>query len=348
MSLWVHKYRPKNLSELDHLPVLTGQLKALAHEEELPHLLIYGPPGGGKQTRVACLLNELFGPGSTKIKIESRQLDLGGSRKIEVTMASSVYHVEITPSEAGMQDRFIIQELLKEIAQTQQVDQNAKHRFKVVVIHDADTLSREAQAALRRTMEIYSANLRLILVSNSLSPVIAPIRSRTLLLRVSAPTVDEISAVLERVAENEGVHVAGPKLYSRIAETSQRNLRKALLIMEAMYAQHESLNANAVIPLADWETMLIKEASDIVRFPGLTGLAQARTTNYQLLSHCIPPQIILKTLLLQVLKLIDARLAPDVIEAAALFDHRLRLGSKPIFHLEAFIARVMNLVASSK
>ena len=91
-------------------------------------------------------------------------------------------------SDAGSYDRLIIQDILKEIAQTQQVDQNASHAFKIVVINEADSLSRDAQSALRRTMEKYMTNLRLILCANSTSRIIAPIRSRCLLLRVGAPS----------------------------------------------------------------------------------------------------------------------------------------------------------------
>lgn len=124
------------------------------------------------------------------------------------------YHLVISKftqlfySEAGTYDRVVIQELLKEIAQTQQVDLSAKQRFKgwfdhpvnsicltyyiVVIINEADSLSRDAQAALRRTMEKYMSNMRIILCANSTSRLIAPIKSRCLLMRVAAPNPDEV------------------------------------------------------------------------------------------------------------------------------------------------------------
>lgn len=114
-------------------------------------------------------------------------------------------------SDAGIYDRAIITDILKEIAQTQQVDLNAKKRFKgsdsarhhflgtddgtfisVVIINEADLLSRDAQSALRRTMEKFTANLRVILCANSTSKIIGPIRSRCLLLRVGAPSEEEV------------------------------------------------------------------------------------------------------------------------------------------------------------
>ena len=75
--------------------------------------------------------------------------------------------------------------------------------FLVVVINEADSLSRDAQAALRRTMEKYMTNMRIILCANSTSKLIAPIKSRCLLMRVAAPSEAEIQECLEHVARKE-------------------------------------------------------------------------------------------------------------------------------------------------
>lgn len=85
-------------------------------------------------------------------------------------------------------------------------------------------------------MEKYSPNLRLILLANSTANIIAPIRSRTLLVRVAAPSEKEICEVLAKTGEKEGWPVM-EKLNQRVAEESGRNLRRALLMFEAVHAQ---------------------------------------------------------------------------------------------------------------
>lgn len=85
-------------------------------------------------------------------------------------------------------------------------------------------------------MEKYSPNLRLILLANSTSNIIAPIRSRTLLVRVAAPKEEEIVDVLNKVGQKERFKDVDA-LNKRIAKESGRNLRKALLIYEAVHAQ---------------------------------------------------------------------------------------------------------------
>src|SRR5436190_11880879 len=107
----------------------------------------------------------------------------------------------------------------------------------VVVINEADNLTRDAQSALRRTMEKYSPNLRLILIANSSTKILAPIRSRCLLIRVAAPTQPDIVAVLKNVAQAENLGKIAPGVLEKIAGESKRNLRRALLMLEAVYAQ---------------------------------------------------------------------------------------------------------------
>jgi len=175
-------------------------------------------------------------------------------------------------SDVGNYDRVVIQEILKEIAATQQIDLNAKQRFKglqpyfysfrrliscpfcsVVIINEADSLTRDAQAALRRTMEKYMTNMRLILCANSTGKLIAPIKSRCLLVRVAAPKPEEVRlrltfykhsvltakqmhAVLAHVAKKEKFDLP-PAAAEQIISDANGNMRKAILVLEALKMQ---------------------------------------------------------------------------------------------------------------
>ena len=90
MSLWVDKYRPKSLTSLDYHKEQASRLKKLVNlchtmttcdaimipfllqvqSTDFPHLLVYGPSGAGKKTRIMCLLRELYGSGVEKLRIE--------------------------------------------------------------------------------------------------------------------------------------------------------------------------------------------------------------------------------------------------------------------------------------
>jgi replication factor C subunit 3/5 len=102
----------------------------------------------------------------------------------------------------------------------------------VVLLTSVDQLTKDAQHALRRTMEKYVATCRLILCTNSTSRVLPAIKSRCLAIRVPAPTIDEIKSVLFYVTKRESLSLPD-ELATRVAEMSGRNLRRAVLMLEA-------------------------------------------------------------------------------------------------------------------
>ncbi|KAL1763452.1 replication factor C subunit 3, partial [Sigmodon hispidus] len=74
MSLWVDKYRPSSLARLDYHKEQAAQLSNLVQCGDFPHLLVYGPSGAGKKTRIMCILRELYGVGVEKLRIEHQMI----------------------------------------------------------------------------------------------------------------------------------------------------------------------------------------------------------------------------------------------------------------------------------
>ncbi|EJK75924.1 hypothetical protein THAOC_02338 [Thalassiosira oceanica] len=365
--LFVDKHRPSRLSQLNYHDTLTQRLTSLAADPGgLPHLLLYGPSGAGKKTRVMALLREVFGCGAERLRLEKRTFTTPTKRQVEINMIQSNYHIEMAPGDAGLNDRYVIQDVIKEMAANKNIasvvtskDGNdgeddghakkkaAKASYKVVVLVEVDKLTRQAQAALRRTMEKYSSSCRLILCCNNPSKVIDPVRSRCLGIRVAAPSDDEIASVLKTVSRKENIKLAD-ELAINIARLSSRNLRRALLMLESCYVttRDESpreLKADTPVPRTDWERYIAMLATGIVKEQSPKSLMAAREKLYELLINCIPAQIILKTLLMELLPVLDDTIKAEVVHWAAFYEHRIALGSKEIFHLEAFIAKFMAL-----
>jgi len=115
----------------------------------------------------------MFGERVEKVRSEQRVFDVPNRAiSIPVTTVSSAYHIEMSPSECGNHDRIIVQQIIKEIAQSRPLEVNVSSKpFKVVVLNAVDELTKDAQAALRRTMEKYMSTCRLILCCNSPSKV---------------------------------------------------------------------------------------------------------------------------------------------------------------------------------
>lgn len=220
MPLWVDKHRPKEISQLSHHFDVSSRLSSLASDpRSLPHLLFYGPSGAGKKTRIACLLKAIYGNGAERLRLDKRTFVTSTNRSVDINMICSNYHIEMNPGDAGIYDRYVVQDVIKEMAankslnaggggggfsgsaavesSTASVDDASKRKkvveYKIVVLMEVDKLTRQAQAALRRTMEKYSSSCRLILCCNNQSKVIEPVRSRCLGIRVAAPSIDEVS-----------------------------------------------------------------------------------------------------------------------------------------------------------
>lgn len=340
MSLWVDKHRPNSLAKLDYHKEQAQYLKKLVSSGDFPHLLVYGPSGAGKKTRIMCILRELYGSGVEKLRIEHQNFMTASNKKLEISTVASNYHIEVNPSDVGIQDRVVIQEVLKKVAQNMQLDSASQKEFKVVVLTEVDGLTKDAQHALRRTMEKYSTTCRLILCCNSTSKVIPAIRSRCLGIRVAAPAVNEISDILVRTVKREGLTLP-PELAMKIAKKSNRNLRRALLMCEACRVQKYPFTNDQDVAEPDWELYLRETANMIVQEQSPRRLLEIRGRIYELLSHCIPANIIMKTLLLELVSNCDGQLKSEVTQIAAHYEHRLQLGQKHIYHIEAFVAKFM-------
>ncbi|WRX24987.1 hypothetical protein QQP08_017474 [Theobroma cacao] len=353
--LWVDKYRPKTLDQVMVHQDIAQNLKKLVTEQDCPHLLFYGPSGSGKKTLIMALLRQIFGSSAEKVKVENRnwKIDIG-SRTIdlELTTLSSTNHVELSPSDVGFQDRYVVQEIIKEMAKNRPIDTKGRKGYKVLVLNEVDKLSRQAQHSLRRTMEKYSASCRLILCCNSSSKVTEAIRSRCLNIRVNAPSEEQ---VLEFVGKKEGLQLPSG-FAARIAEKTNRSLRRAILSFETCRVQQLSsllpfrdnfgvmetslvvfirlpkkttypFTSSQAIPPMDWEEYISEIATDIMKEQSPKRLFQVRG----------------KRLLHELLKKLDAELKHEICHWAAYYEHRMRLGQKAIFHIEAFVAKFMSI-----
>lgn len=107
-----------------------------------------------------------------------------------------IQKLSVNPSDAGIYDRVVITDIIKQIAQTNVIDTNGQREFRVIVLSEVDELTKDAQHALRRTMEKYVSTCRLILCVNSTSRVIPAIKSRCLGIRVAAPSTEDIVKIL--------------------------------------------------------------------------------------------------------------------------------------------------------
>lgn len=106
----------------------------------------------------------------------------------------------------------------------------------------------------------------------------------------------------------------------------------------------ENPTNDTIIPPPDWEALIAQIAKEIAQEHTPACILRVRAKLYDLLTHCIPPTTIIKTLLFKLIPLIDDSIKAEVVKWAAFYEHRIRMGTKVIFHLEAFVAKFMRVM----
>lgn len=130
------------------------------------------------------------------MRIDERTFITPSSKKLEFSVFSSPFHIEILPTEMGNMDRLIIQDLVKEFSSSRQIIECSRP-FKVVIVLDAGSLTRDAQQALRRTMEKSAKNVRFIFITDNTSKIIAPLRSRCMCFRCPVVPRSIVSSIIQ-------------------------------------------------------------------------------------------------------------------------------------------------------
>jgi len=200
-EIWTEKYRPKKFSEIVGQEDTVKRLEAFVKNKSLPHCLFSGPAGVGKTTTALVIAMELFGD-----KWHQNFLELNAS------------------DERGIDT---IRTKVKDFARTVPLEMG----FKIIYLDEADALTRDAQQALRRTMEKYAEITRFILACNYVSKIILPIQSRTAIFKFKPIEEKAMKKFLEKIAKNEKLNIE-ENVYDAIYEISEGDMRRAINILQ--------------------------------------------------------------------------------------------------------------------
>ena len=214
-------------------------------------------------------------------------------------------------------------------------------------IHELDKLSKEAQSGLRRTMEKYMANCRIIFNWESLSKVMAPLKSRWVQIRVPAPKISDIEDTLQQISKFEGFSW-NDELARKIAVLCKGNMRKGIMILQGLKANYPSLSASTKVQKPGYEDTISDIADDIVREQTPKQLKLIRSKFYELITKGISANLIICLLTKYLLDRIDDGAKIKLVSESVNWDLRCQLGSKEIIHLEAFAAISMMIVRESR
>lgn len=327
-----YKYAPKTIQEMRYHHELMDKLCDMIKDDSFPHLILYGQTGSGKRTISKLLLEHIYNKNVNKLVDTEYTITGCNNKPTAIKIKQSDYHIVIEPNNNNF-DRYMIQEVVKTYATyAPLIAIKDNRKFKVVVINNVDKLSYYAQMSLRRTMEKYSRTCRFIMLCNSMTQLIDPLKSRCLCIRIPAPTDPEILLNINYICshENYELKLNGVK---KILFNSNNNMNNALWILECIM-----LN----IPTYTSYNNLIIDIVSLILEKVLSNDSYVQKMLYDILITNIEGTQIINDISMALCEHEDIsdEKKYQIIKCASDVDFKISNGRREIIHLKDFITRV--------
>ncbi|KJA28047.1 hypothetical protein HYPSUDRAFT_34350 [Hypholoma sublateritium FD-334 SS-4] len=314
---WVEKYRPVQLDDVVSHKDIISTIERFIEKNRLPHLLFYGPPGTGKTSTILAVARRIYGADYRKQILE---LNASDERGIDV-----------------------VREQVKQFAETRTLFAKG---FKLIILDEADMMTQQAQAALRRIIEQYTKNVRFCIICNYVNKITPAIQSRCTRFRFSPLPMAQVERRLLTVVEAEGVNLTtdGKKALLKL---SKGDMRRALNVLQACHAAYDTVGETEVYNCtgsphpADIESIVNSMLSDEF------------TTSYQMITKLKTERgLALQDLITGAYEYLDgldlkALARIYLLDHLATTEHRLASGGSEKMQLTALLGAFKNAVELS-
>ena len=308
-ALWTEKYRPSDFSEIKGQREIVKRVKAFVEQKNLPHLLFAGPAGVGKTSLSLVIAKKLF-------------KDLWHQNFLELNASD----------ERGID---IIRNKVKDFARTRAIGDVP---FKIIYLDECDALTREAQQALRRTMENYTQTCRFILSANYSSKIIEPIQSRCVVFRFKPLDKKDILMIIDKIAEQERLKI-DDRAKDALYEICDGDCRRLENILQSSAAATSTITEDVVHSIASMAKP--KEIRDVLELALERKFIEARNKLLDtMLSYGLAGIDVIKQIQKEILELnIDNRSKMLLIERCGEIEFRMTEGSDEFVQLEALLSQ---------
>ena len=313
-SLWTEKYRPNNFSDIKGQKEIVKRVKAFVKMGNMPHQMYAGPAGIGKSSLALVVAKQLFGD---NWKANFLELNASDERGID-----------------------IVRNKVKNFARTKALGEVP---FKIIFLDECDALTKEAQQALRRTMENYTSTCRFILSCNYSSKIIDPIQSRCAVFRFKPLDEKDIFDIIDKIAIKEDLKIK-KEAKEALFVASRGDCRRLENIMQSAAAFSNIITEDDVYSLAS--VVKPKELSDALGFALKHDFVKARNSLFKIiLNYGLSGLDIIKQIQREVLKLdIEDRDKMRIVDKCGEIEFRMVEGSDSFIQLESLLAFISYLV----
>jgi replication factor C small subunit len=308
-TIWIEKYRPAKLADIVGQDEIVERLQSYVKAGSLPHLLFTGTAGVGKTTAAVALAREFFGE---DWHMNFRELNASDERGIDV-----------------------VRNQIKQFARTSPLGEAS---FKILFLDEADALTPDAQAALRRTMESYAQTCRFILSCNYSSKIIDPIQSRCAIYRFRPLDKTAIATEIHRIVRSENLTITDDAIQA-ITYIAQGDMRKAINALQGAAILSPEITKSGIYAItATAKPEEIDELLDLALSGDFDGAEQVLSRLLQ--ERGIAPNELINQCYRAIIKRpIDERLRVALIDQLGTTDFRLSEGANSDIQMDALIAQ---------
>jgi len=313
--IWVDKYRPKTFAEIIGQDYFIKRVKAFIVSKNLPHLLFAGTAGTGKTTTALVVARELFGENG--VRGNFLELNASDDRGIDV-----------------------IRNQIKEFAKLKSL---TNVPYKIICLDEADSLTKDAQQALRRTMEKYSFSCRFILACNEISKLIDPIQSRCVIFKFKPLEEKNLEKLINKIEKEEELKIEknAKKLLINI---SNGDMRRLVNMMQSVASINREITEKSINEILEFVNPT--EIKEMINYAKKGDFFKARDIMIKLkIKRGLTALEILKGIYKQIIEddKIDAKTKVKFVDRIATVEFRLVEGSDEELQLEALLA-MMSLI----
>jgi len=310
-EVWAEKYRPESLKDVINQTHVTERLKAFVKGKNVPHCLFAGTAGTGKTTCGLAMAYDLYGKNWRANVLETNASD---ERGIDV-----------------------VRHKIKDFSRMKAI---GNVPYKLVILDEADALTRDAQQALRRTMENFTRTARFVLICNYSSRIIDPIQSRAAIFRFKPLSEGDQKKFVDRIVKGEKLKISKSGIEGVLA-LAEGDLRRVANLLQASASLKKNITEDVVYEAASMAKP--KDVEDMLKLVMKGNFKDARKKlNEMILIQGLAAEDIIKEIHRQIYNLnISEEDKVKLVDKTGEYDFRITEGGSDLIQLEALLAQFL-------